>query len=76
VYRGRWKGAIVAVKVIDHRVQPGKTYDLSREPLLSMSVSHPHVVVTHKGRMRGPAVVLRLACTRAASCGPPLYAPS
>ena len=31
---GRWKGAIVAVKVIDHRVQPGKTYDLSREPLL------------------------------------------
>ncbi|PRW55899.1 kinase [Chlorella sorokiniana] len=48
VYRGRWKGAIVAVKVIDHRVQPGKTYDLSREPLLSMSVSHPNVVITHK----------------------------
>ncbi|KAL4457609.1 hypothetical protein ABPG75_012474 [Micractinium tetrahymenae] len=48
VYRGRWKGAIVAVKVIDHRVGPGKTCDLSREPLLSMSVSHPNVVITHK----------------------------
>ncbi len=59
VYRGRWKGAIVAVKVIDHRVQPGKTYDLSREPLLSMSVSHPNVVITHKVSMRGRAVVLR-----------------
>lgn len=48
VYRGRWKGAVVAVKVIDHRVGPGKTHDLSREPLLSMSVSHPNVVITHK----------------------------
>lgn len=48
MYRGRWKGAIVAVKVIDHRVQPGKTHDLSREPLLSMSVSHPNVLQTHK----------------------------
>ncbi|PSC72637.1 kinase [Micractinium conductrix] len=48
VYRGRWKGAIVAVKVIDHRVGPGKSHDLSREPLLSMSVSHPNVVITHK----------------------------
>ncbi|KAL4418911.1 hypothetical protein ABPG77_003701, partial [Micractinium sp. CCAP 211/92] len=48
VYRGRWKGAIVAVKVIDHRVGPGKSCDLSREPLLSMSVSHPNVVITHK----------------------------
>jgi len=34
VYKARWKGAIVAVKVIEHRVQPGKTHDLSREPLL------------------------------------------
>ena len=59
VYRGRWKGAIVAVKVIDHRVQPGKTYDLSREPLLSMSVSHPNVVITHKvGSMGGWHAVL------------------
>lgn len=48
VYRGRWKGAVVAVKVIDHRVSLGKTHDLSREPLLSMSVSHPNIVTTHK----------------------------
>lgn len=34
VYKGRWRGAVVAVKVVDHAVQPGKTQDLSREPLL------------------------------------------
>lgn len=62
VYRGRWKGAIVAVKVIDHRVQPGKTYDLSREPLLSMSVSHPNVVITHKVGARAVACCAALRC--------------
>jgi hypothetical protein len=34
VYRARWKGAVVALKVAEHRVQDGTTHDLSREPLL------------------------------------------
>ena len=46
---GRWRGALVAVKVVEHRVQPGQSVDLSREPLLSMSVSHPHVVQVSSG---------------------------
>ena len=34
VYKGRWNGALVAIKVVEHRVVGGKAYDLSREPLL------------------------------------------
>ena len=34
VYKGRWSGALVAIKVVEHRVVGGKAYDLSREPLL------------------------------------------
>ena len=30
----RWNGAIVAVKLIQNVVEPGKSYDLMREPLL------------------------------------------
>lgn len=45
--------------------QPGKTHDLSREPLLSMSVSHPNVVATHKvrdGAAELPAADAMLLC--------------
>lgn len=48
MYKGRWKGVIVAVKVIEHRVQPGQVVDPSREPLLCMSVSHPNAVTCHQ----------------------------
>ena len=34
VYKGRWNGAIVAVKVAEHRVAAGTDGSLSREPLL------------------------------------------
>lgn len=34
VYKGRWNGAIVAVKVVEHRVAAGTDGSLSREPLL------------------------------------------
>ena len=81
VYRGRWKGAVVAVKVIDHRVQQGKTHDLSREPLLSMSVSHPNVRLLRGPRPAPPArpTSPSSACSTAqgrrpwarASCPPP-----
>ncbi|GAB4814999.1 hypothetical protein N2152v2_002045 [Parachlorella kessleri] len=48
VYKGRWNGALVAIKVVEHRVLGGKAYDLSREPLLSLSVSHPNCITTYK----------------------------
>ena len=42
---GRWKGALVAVKVIDHRVKGnGNAVDIQRETILSTSVVHPNVV--------------------------------
>ena len=46
----------MAVKVVESRVQPGKTADLSREPLLAMSVSHPNLVQARRvGACRGVA---------------------
>lgn len=48
---GRWKGAVIAVKVVDHAVpEPGVTADLrsDRESLLSTSLSHPNVATTYK----------------------------
>ncbi|EFN57850.1 hypothetical protein CHLNCDRAFT_143307 [Chlorella variabilis] len=48
VYKGRWNGAIVAVKVVEHRVAAGTDGSLSREPLLCMSVSHPNCITTYK----------------------------
>ncbi len=42
---GRWKGALVAVKVIDHRVKGnGNAVDIQRETILSTYVVHPNVV--------------------------------
>ena len=34
VYKGRWQGAVVAVKVVEHHVAEGETSAASREPLL------------------------------------------
>ncbi|KAL4434240.1 hypothetical protein ABPG75_000681 [Micractinium tetrahymenae] len=49
VYKGRWNGAVVAVKVVEHRVSGGDpSSTLSREPLLCMSVSHPNCITTYK----------------------------
>ncbi|KAI7840569.1 hypothetical protein COHA_005722 [Chlorella ohadii] len=48
VYRGTWRGAKVAVKVVATHVSVGDTYDLTREPLLSMSLSHPNLLPTFK----------------------------
>ncbi len=42
---GRWKSALVAVKVIDHRIKGnGNAVDIQRETILSTSVVHPNVV--------------------------------
>ena len=42
MYKGRWKGAIVAIKVLDHAMLLQD--DISRESLLSTSIAHPSVV--------------------------------
>lgn len=45
MHAGRWKGALVAVKVIDHRIKGnGNAVDIQRETILSTSVVHPNVV--------------------------------
>lgn len=48
VYKGNWKGSSVAVKIVPAQVSPGSTLDLSHEPLLSLSLSHPNVLSTYK----------------------------
>ena len=53
VHRAKWKSAVVAVKIIEHhgegsRVSSGgKRVNVSRESLLSTSMSHPNVVQTY-----------------------------
>lgn len=43
--QGRWKGAIVAIKVIDHRLKGNDMgMDIQRESMLSTSIVHPNVV--------------------------------
>jgi len=42
VYKGRWKGAMVAIKVLEHALILQD--DISRETLLSTSIAHPGVV--------------------------------
>ncbi|KAK9794907.1 hypothetical protein WJX73_003974 [Symbiochloris irregularis] len=48
VYKGRWKGVAVAIKVVDHMTAAGNAVDAARESVLSTSVQHPNVVVTYK----------------------------
>lgn len=50
VYRGRWKGVLVAVKIVEHRAAAQRADgtlpkgDPQRESLLSSSMMHPNVV--------------------------------
>ena len=42
---GKWQGALVAIKVVEHRLRRSlEELDEARESLLSASVSHPNVV--------------------------------
>ena len=43
---GRWKGALIAVKVMDHMVKGNSSnaVDIQRETSLSVSLVHPNVV--------------------------------
>lgn len=49
VYKGRWNGSLVAVKIVDHAASDADSRDkaaasnaaVSREALLSASLSHP-----------------------------------
>lgn len=46
---GRWKGALVAIKIVEHSY--GGDADViegARESLLAASVSHPNVVACYK----------------------------
>ena len=45
-FAGKWKGAFVAVKVIDHEEAASKLMAL-REGALSSSVQHPNVVCSY-----------------------------
>lgn len=48
---GRWKGAVVAIKVVQHsRGTRGLSAQqrMDRESLLSTSLSHPNIVTTYK----------------------------
>ncbi|PRW56437.1 kinase [Chlorella sorokiniana] len=48
VYKGRWRGTLVACKVIPSTVAPGSRVNLSHEPLLSMSLAHPNICQSFK----------------------------
>lgn len=49
VYRGTWRGALVAVKVVEHRSSTNKKLaELTRESVLSTALSHPSIVATYK----------------------------
>ena len=41
---GRWKGVVVAIKIVDHSAYVGTRVDALRESVLSTSVQHPNVV--------------------------------
>jgi hypothetical protein len=50
---GRWQGALVAIKIVDHAVIEGSSPDEAqarayRESILSTSLAHPNVVATYK----------------------------
>ena len=45
---GRWKGAMVAVKIIEHSTDMNSKIDTFRETLVSANIHHPNVVATYK----------------------------
>ena len=46
--QGRWRNALVAVKVIEH-AQHTNGLDIARESILSTHISHPNCVSTSHG---------------------------
>lgn len=49
VYKGRWKGALVAIKIVEHSgVGNEDMIEGARESLLAASVSHPNIVACYK----------------------------
>ena len=51
---GKWQGALVAIKVVEHRLRKSlEEMDEARESLLSASVSHPNVVRSETGALPG-----------------------
>lgn len=66
--QGRWKGAIVAIKVIDHRLKGNDMgMDIQRESMLSTSIVHPNVVSCgpahlHPGQLCPTATVQGRSC--------------
>ena len=62
MYKGRWKGAMVAVKVIEHNESVASRLEGLRESVLSANIQHPNVV-------RGPTAPgfsLQSSCCEAA----------
>ena len=59
--QGRWRNALVAVKVIDHG-EHTSGLDITRESVLSTHISHPNCVSTH-----GSPGMLHAECNEAAS---------
>ncbi|BDA46412.1 probable mitogen-activated protein kinase kinase kinase 11 [Coccomyxa sp. Obi] len=50
VYKGKWKGVTVAVKIVEHNAETESELMQLRESLLSSSVVHPNVIATYKVR--------------------------
>jgi len=62
VFKGRWKGALVAIKVVEHSGSSGKAdiIEGARESLLAASVSHPNVVLIPLLSLAGLLLLLLL----------------
>lgn len=70
---GTWFGTPVAVKVVRTHVGEGHQLDLSREPMLSMAVSHPNVLTSYKcapktGLLLPPLLLAAAAAAPACRC--------
>ncbi|KAK9822208.1 hypothetical protein WJX81_005892 [Elliptochloris bilobata] len=50
VYRGKWKGVQVAVKIVEHSSEADRDLSELRESVLSTAIQHPNVVSTYKVR--------------------------
>ncbi|CAL5221171.1 g3314 [Coccomyxa viridis] len=48
VYKGRWKGAMVAVKIIEHSADINSKIEGFRENVVSSNIQHPNVLITYK----------------------------
>ena len=72
VLQGRWKGAIVAIKVIDHRLKGNDMgMDIQRESMLSTSIVHPNVVSCQPADLQPgqPAPCNRSCARQPLACG-------